>query len=124
MLETLADLAFEIGIDLRKRDNSKAAVKWFERCCDILSGPLADGISHDAVELKLSVMGQLGMVKTSQIGLSKPDSQSVRAYLSLNNDEALQKANDFITLMENVGFTFLNVSGTLLTYAFRTTRAK
>lgn len=59
-VESLADLAYEIGKNLRIKNATNMATKWFERCCDVLSIGSGEALSDDAMELKLSAMDLLG----------------------------------------------------------------
>lgn len=58
---TLADLLFEIGRDLFRRNEFQEAVKWLDRSLTILTRQELEEMGPDAGELKLSTLSYLGL---------------------------------------------------------------
>lgn len=58
--ESFADLFFDIGKDLERRQDYHRATKWLERAYNMLTAQEFDRLSQDAGELRLSIMHRLG----------------------------------------------------------------
>lgn len=84
-VETLADLLFEIGRDLGRKNDHYRATKWLERAHGVLSSCNDEQLSNDAVELRMTVAHHL-----------------VRAYVGLKTEQSLEKAEDLLASMETV----------------------
>ncbi|KAI9724656.1 MAG: hypothetical protein M1828_003525 [Chrysothrix sp. TS-e1954] len=82
--EGLADVLFEVGRDLLKRNDFYKASKWLEKAHDVLSRQEAEDLSQDGSELGLSILYHL-----------------VRAHLDNGTEPAIEKARSLLALMEN-----------------------
>lgn len=60
LAETAADLYYEIGKSLYKKRTLEPANKWFERALASLDNCNAEGLSHNAGELRMSITAVLG----------------------------------------------------------------
>ena len=58
--ESLADLLFEIGKDLARRNDHYRGAKWLERAYDVLGAQDLDRLSGDAGDLRCCIMNHLG----------------------------------------------------------------
>ena len=58
--ENLADLLFEMGRELLEKKNYELAVKWLERAHGLIGEQELEILSHDAGELRLSIMQSMG----------------------------------------------------------------
>ncbi|KAI1106803.1 SPO22-domain-containing protein [Jackrogersella minutella] len=82
--ENLADSLFEIGKDLTLKKNFPLAVKWLERAYEFINAQNLEQLSREAIELRLATSQAL-----------------VRAYLSLDTTDGLQKAENHVCYIES-----------------------
>ena len=57
--EKLADLLFEIGVDLMARNDSERAIRWLDHARELLVSPAFEQISNNAEELRSTIMQYL-----------------------------------------------------------------
>jgi hypothetical protein len=60
VMESLADILYEIGKGLLGKRNYELAARWLERAHDVLGEQDMDKLSHEAGELRLSIMQSTG----------------------------------------------------------------
>ncbi|KAJ0306009.1 hypothetical protein COL516b_005123 [Colletotrichum fioriniae] len=82
--EKMAEILFEIGKDLSKKENFSMAVRWLERGYDIINAQDLSLLSRDAIELRLSIYQAL-----------------IHALLGLGTPESSQKALDLVSYIES-----------------------
>jgi hypothetical protein len=82
--ESLADVLYEMGKDLFRKQQYALAVKWLERAYEVLNGQELDRLSMDAGELRISVI-----------------QTSVKALLGMKTSEMTSRARDLIQLLES-----------------------
>ncbi|EXF81759.1 hypothetical protein CFIO01_04807 [Colletotrichum fioriniae PJ7] len=82
--EKMAEILFEIGKDLSKKEDFSMAVRWLERGYDIINAQDLSLLSRDAIELRLSICQAL-----------------IHAMLGLGTPESSQKALDLVSYIES-----------------------
>ncbi|OHE93556.1 hypothetical protein CORC01_11153 [Colletotrichum orchidophilum] len=82
--EKMAEVLFEIGKDLSKKNDFAMAVRWLERGYDIINAHDLARLSRDAIELRLSVCQAL-----------------IHALLGMNTPETSQKALGLVNYIES-----------------------
>ncbi|TAQ83981.1 hypothetical protein B7494_g7694 [Chlorociboria aeruginascens] len=82
--ESLADVLYEIGKDLLVKKQYEIAVKWLERAYELLINQELDRLSMNASELRMSIMEAL-----------------VKSLLGLHRQEATERADGLVALLEN-----------------------
>lgn len=101
--ESLADLLFEIGRDLFRRQDYYRASKWLERAHGVLSECDMEQFNLDAQELRLSISHYVGASRRADhvpIKRRALTTLKVRAYIGLKTNESLKKAEDSLAWME------------------------
>lgn len=82
--EDLADILFEIGRDLLKKNDFDMAVKWLTRADEFVSSLDLETLSREAVELRISISQAL-----------------IQAFLGQDTAHSLQQAEDHVASMES-----------------------
>jgi hypothetical protein len=82
--ENLADLLFEMGRDLLGKRQYDLAVKWLDRSFAVLNSQELDKLSIDAIELRTSII-----------------QCSVKALLAVQQQDAIEQAQNLVSLLEN-----------------------
>jgi hypothetical protein len=82
--ESLADILFEMGRELLGKKQFDLAVKWLDRAFAVLNSQDLDRLSSDASELRTSII-----------------QCSVKALLGVGQQDAKEKADNLVGLLEN-----------------------
>ncbi|KAK4101092.1 SPO22-domain-containing protein [Parathielavia hyrcaniae] len=81
--ERLADVLYEIGKSLSKRNDFTIGIKWFERANDVINGQGLEQLSREGLELRLAILQAL-----------------VSALLGAGTPDGFEKAKNYVGFLE------------------------
>ncbi|KAI1330714.1 SPO22-domain-containing protein [Xylariaceae sp. FL0255] len=82
--ENLSDALFEIGKDLKDKNNPTLGVKWLERAYEVINTQDLDQVSRETVEMRTAVSQAL-----------------ISGYLDINTPETVEKAENHVTFVQS-----------------------